>query len=103
MSSDVDDEYDDREQHKAALQEFMRQWNAHQVHVDVNIEIPRESWAWAVDHADIDTPSNRIEDLPDPNDHPNTAGDLVDAHYHYEVVEDSDESEECDTWDEGRP
>ena len=84
MSSDGD------EQHKAGLQEFIRQWNAHQVRVDVNIEIPREAWAWAVDHAGIDTPSNRIEDLPDPNDLPDTAGDLVDAHYHYFVV-DSDE------------
>ena len=58
----------------------MRQWNAHQGYVDVNIEIPRESWAWAVDHVGVDTPSNRIEDLPDPNDHPTTAGDLVDVH-----------------------
>ena len=77
MSSNVDDEQ---------LREFIRQWNAHQVHVDVNIEIPREAWAWAVAHAGIDTPSDRIEDLPDPNDLPDTAGDLVDAHYHYEVV-----------------
>lgn len=78
------------EQQEAALEEYTRQWRAHEVHIEIEVEIPREAWAWAVNDAGVDTPSDAIEDLPDPNDMPDAAIDMVDAHYHYEVDPDDE-------------
>ena len=75
----------DDEQRQAMIDEQVRQTEANEVRADITVEIPRENWEWAVDQYDLADPNS--DELPDPNDSPNQAIELVDARYHYEVVD----------------
>jgi hypothetical protein len=81
----------DDEQKRAMIDEQVRQMERNEVRVNVTVEIPRENWEWAVDRYGLNDPDS--DELPDPNDHPNQAIDLVDPQYHYEVVGGGEDSE----------
>jgi hypothetical protein len=74
------------------LNEQRRQVDDHRVRVDVEIEIPRENWRWAVDRYDLGDPN--ADELPDPNDYPDQAIGLLEEHQHYRLSDGGDDGDE---------
>jgi len=79
----------DDEQRRAMVDEQRRQADSHRVRVDVEIEIPRENWRWAVDQYDLGDPN--ADELPDPNDYHDQAVGLLEEHHHYRVSDGGDD------------
>ena len=79
-SHDLDDE-----QRRAMLNEQRRQVDDHRVRIDVDIEIPRENWQWAVERAGLADPDAEADELPDPNNYRDQAVNLLEQYHHYEV------------------
>jgi hypothetical protein len=77
-SHDLDDE-----QRQEMLNEQRRQVDDHRVRIDVDIEIPRENWRWAVEQYDLGDPD--ADELPDPNNYRDQAVGLLEEYQHYEV------------------
>ena len=75
----------DDKQWQVMVDEQVRQMETNEVRVNVKVEIPRDIWERAVDRYDLADPDS--DELPDPNDYPNQAIELVDPRYHYEVVD----------------
>jgi hypothetical protein len=76
------------------VDEQVRQAEDHRVRVDIDVEIPRENWEWAVERAGLADPDAEADELPDPNDHQNQAIELVDARYHYSVSDGGDDGDD---------
>ena len=82
----------DDEQLSAVLGEQKRQRKKHRQRVDVTVEIPREDWEWAVNRFELD--DHDSDGLPDPNENPAQAADLLELHFEYKIVDGSDSADE---------
>ena len=80
------------EQRRAGIDEQRRQVDDHRVRVNVEIEIPRENWRWAVDRYDLGDPN--ADELPDPNDYRDQAVGLLEEYQHYRVSDGGDDGDE---------